>query len=1118
MNTREGYAELQTKILDARRVWKRSIFWAGFAIVLTGIIAVFVGEAIIDWLMPLPNFVRIALLTVGVGVTGYLLYKYLIQPLRAALTLRDIALNVEQNHPDLEDRLVSAIEFGNRESTDPIEAHMLQRLLEDTTQRVKGIDFKATINHSRTRKHVGIAALVAVGCCVLALLFPTELHTSLLRVLVPWEKTEPVLTTKLTVEPGDARILRGKSLPIHVTVTGKSAEKVVLTYEDAQARNTTASETETFQQQINMLQNPDDKRGFAYEIFNIDADIEYYIVANETTSERYTVEVFEMPKVTEISVAYTYPDYTGLKSVVQTGTGDIQAVVGTQAEIKLTTNKAIQTATFSLKMDVKPEADETQKPASTQMVISDGNILTKTVDIIADGTYTVELLGIDGFNNEIPIKYAIKAIPDAVPEVVIKEPGRDIKTTKLGEVEISAEATDDYGIAALKLMYRVGSDELQEFTLEASTPDAIIESGATDTVQRRVADGSYTFYLEEFDLEPGDIISYYAHAVDNNTRTGPGEASSDIYFIEIRPFNEDFQEMEAEQGPPMPNPLLEILTSQKQIIRETAKHISAKPSSVTEKYRSAVKKTADKQDKLKDKTQKLADEFSMAMQGESAVTPEILMNLEDAIDKMREATDSLNAVQPTEAIPSEQAALELLIKVSLELPHILMQMRNSNPQLAEDLELEMEELQSELEDQQNELDMEMQEETQEMLDQARQMLEEQQQLSQQSQQLGRENEPSPSDMQQAGEQQGQLSQQAQQMAQQLGQMQSGAQGSQGQRLDQAGQAMQQAGEQMEQASEGMQQQEPQLSAAKGQKAEERLEEAIEQLEKVASEFTDAALANAAEQVQQMIEAQSGVQEETQDLRNRSQQSEMRPEDFRKASELANEQRELQRDLEALENTLENLPEQLSEENPEAAQNVTDATRRLTEEQTAGDMSTAQRALQWRSFRAAELNQQEAVETLRQVQGDLQQAQANMANTEEEQLEAALQQLQQSQEQMEDIQRELQAMEGQEQTEEQQRRQQQLAEQQQQIQERMQQAQQAMQNGQEGQQPGQQPDNNPDNNPDRLKVRVRTKRHVLVVESPDVKLTNSGLTCLIPWTINLEIVQIRFRTMNSLFGT
>ena len=1057
MNTKEGYAELQARIVDARRVWKRSLFWTGFAIVLTGVIALLAGEAVVDWLMPLPTPVRIALLTVGIGVTGYLLYKYLVQPLRASLTLRDVALNVERNHPNLEDRLVSAIEFGDRESTDPIEAHIFQRLLEDTTQRTKGIDFKATVDHSRTRKHVGIAALVFVGCCVLSLLFPKEIHTSLLRVLVPWEKTDPILTTHLTVEPGNARLLRGKSLPIHVTVTGKSAEKVVLTYDNTRESGTAAAEIKTAEQQINMLRNPNDTRGFAYEIFNIDADMEYYIVANEVTSERYTVEVFDMPRVTEISVAYTYPEYTRLKPVVQTGTGDIQAVVGTRAVLKLVTNKAIQTAQFSLKMATEPvsffqEFTETPESEVTQMVISDGNTLTTTVDVVADGIYTVELLCIDGFNNEIPIEYNIKAIPDAPPEVVIKEPGRDIKTTKLGEVEIIAEATDDYGIAELKLRYRIGADELREVALNSdASPLSAVEVKTTDD---SFLDGSYTFYLEEFDVEPGDVISYYAHATDNNTQTGPGEASSDIYFIEIRPFNEDFHEGEADQAQAQaePNPLLGIITSQKQIIRETWQHTNTQ-AAANEKYQSAVKKTADKQTELKDKTQRFVDELSVAIQTTAQVSPEILMNLEDAIGEMGEAVDRLNAVQPAEAIPPEQNALELLIKVSLELPNVIMQMRNSNPQLAEDLELEMEELQSELENQQNELDMEMQEQTQEMLDQARQMLTEQQQLSQQSQQLGRESQPSPSEMQQNSQQQGQLSQQAEQMAQQLGTLQQNGQGTQGERLNQAGQAMQQAGEEMQEASQSMQQQQPQRSAAKGQKAEERLEDAIEQLERVAAEFTEDALDRTAQQLQALTETQAEVQQQTQELRSRSQQSEMRPEDFRRASELANEQRELQRGLETLERELRNLQTQLNPENPEAAENVADATRRFAEEQTLDDMSTAQRALQWRSFRAAEQNQQEAIDALNQAQADLQQAQANMANTEEEQLEAALQQLQQSREQMEDIQRELQAMEGQAQTEEQQRRQQQLAQQQQQLQERLQQAQQAMQR-QQNQQPGQ----------------------------------------------------------------
>ena len=1053
MNTREGYAELQARILAARRVWKRSLFWTGFAIVLTGVVALIAGEAIVDWLMPLPSPVRIALLTIGVGVTGYLLYTYLVRPLRASLTLRDIALNVERNHPDLEDRLVSAIEFGDREPTDPIEAHMLQRLLEDTTQRTEGIDFKATIDHSRTRKHVGIAALVFVGCCVLSLLFPKEIHTSLLRVFTPWEKTDPILTTHLTVEPGNARILRGKSLPIHVTVTGKSTEKVVLTYHDTRESDAATVETETPEQQINMLRNPSDKRGFAYEIFNIDADMAYHIVANEVASERYTVEVFDMPRVAEISVAYTYPAYTRLKPVVQTGTGDIQAVVGTRAELKIVTNKAIQTASIALSPQLTVSDGFERFPIAVN-----GNTLTTTIDVVADGRYAVELLCIDGFNNEIPIEYNIKAIPDAAPEVVIKEPGRDIKTTKLGEVEIMAEATDDYGIAELKLRYHFGVDESQEVALNSNAPplSAIEEKATDDSFVHRVLDGSYTFYIEEFDLEPGDVISYYAHATDNNTQTGPGEASSDIYFIEIRPFNEDFHEGEAEQvqAQAEPNPLSGIIASQKQIIRDTWKHTNAQ-STTREEYQSAVKQTADKQAELKDKTQKFVDELSVAIQTTAQVSPEILMNLEDAIGNMGEATDHLNAIEPAEAIPPERNALELLIKVNLEIPKVLMQMRNSNPQLAEDFELEMEELQSELENEQNELDMEMQEQTQEMLDQARRMLTEQQQLSQQSQQLGRESQPSPSEMQQNSQQQEQLSQQAQQMAQQLGTMQQRGQGTQGERLNQAGQAMQQAGEQMQEASESMQQQQPQRSAAKGEKAEERIEETIEQLERVAAAFTEDALERTAQQLQELAAAQSEVQQQTQELRSRSQQSEMRPEDFRRASELANQQRELQRNLETLERELRNLQTQLNPENPEAAQNVGDATRRFAEEQTLEDMSTAQRALQWRSFRAADQNQQAALDALNQAQADLQQAQANMANTEEEQLEAALQQLQQAREQMEDIQRELQAMEGQEQTEEQQRRQQQLEQQQQQLQERLQQAQQAMQR-QQNQQPGQQP--------------------------------------------------------------
>ena len=71
------------------------------------------------------------------------------------------------------------------------------------------------------------------------------------------------------------------------------------------------------------------------------------------------------------------------------------------------------------------------------MLISDGRTLTTTLDVLNNGKYTVKLLCVDGFNNQTPIEYTITAIPDESPEIVIKEPGRDTKATKLEEVRPS---------------------------------------------------------------------------------------------------------------------------------------------------------------------------------------------------------------------------------------------------------------------------------------------------------------------------------------------------------------------------------------------------------------------------------------------------------------------------------------------------------------------------------------------------------------------------------------------------------------------------------------------------------------------------------------------------------
>src|SRR6185436_12105762 len=58
----------------------------------------------------------------------------------------------------------------------------------------------------------------------------------------------------------------------------------------------------------------------------------------------------------------------------------------------------------------------------------------------------------------------------------------------------------------------------------------------------------HTFYLEELSVQPGDAVSYYARASDNDAVSGSKQASSDLYFLRIRPFKQNFRQAQSQGG------------------------------------------------------------------------------------------------------------------------------------------------------------------------------------------------------------------------------------------------------------------------------------------------------------------------------------------------------------------------------------------------------------------------------------------------------------------------------------------------------------------------------------------------------------------------------------------
>ena len=84
--------------------------------------------------------------------------------------------------------------------------------------------------------------------------------------------------------------------------------------------------------------------------------------------------------------------------------------------------------------------------------------------------------------------------------------------------------------------------------------------------------GSHLLAAEDLKVKPGDVITYYARARDVGRGKAPTETKSDMFFLEVKPFSEEFvaAQSQAGGGGPSGDPQLDsLIAAQKEIINAT---------------------------------------------------------------------------------------------------------------------------------------------------------------------------------------------------------------------------------------------------------------------------------------------------------------------------------------------------------------------------------------------------------------------------------------------------------------------------------------------------------------------------------------------------------------------
>ncbi|HEY1221671.1 MAG TPA: hypothetical protein VGF03_22205 [Bryobacteraceae bacterium] len=589
---------------------------------VTAIAALFLTVAAVEWANAFAfsnGAVLVARLALFLGLACAIAAALIVPLVR--LNRRHAARAAEKVHPEFEQRLVTLSERAGSPDADPF----LELLAADTLQ-VAERAAPATV--AKTTWIAGFASAAAVAMLLLIWLGmagPGFLGygTALLWAGPPKGEMKPFYS--ILVEPGNRTIRKRADQIIQATLLGFTAPRVrfFAKYSSAPQWEQAEMRTET--------------GGSAYQflIAGVPESLDYYVEAGGVRSPSYHLSAIDLPSIKNLSVTYHYPAWTGMKDYVEDPGGDLRAVQGTIAEVALHLDRPLANGALLL--------DDGGK-----VVLRGGgaNTLIASVPIQKDGMYHIAAIE-NGEDVRLSEDYFIEAQKDNPPQITITRPGHDFKASPIEEVTVEVSASDDFGLRGVDLHYSVNGGPEKTVSL-------------LDAKGAKTAIGSTVIALEDFKVEPGDIVSLYAAA-----RGARQTTNTDMFFIEAQPFERNYTQSQSLGGNGAPGDPGErqnqLSERQKEIITATWNQIKGNGAKASDAENAAF--LASVESKLRDQANSLADRMKARQMEEAGESfKSFVTDMEQAAGAMGPAAGKLRSAKWQDALAPEQKALQFLLR------------------------------------------------------------------------------------------------------------------------------------------------------------------------------------------------------------------------------------------------------------------------------------------------------------------------------------------------------------------------------------------------------------------------------------------------------------------------
>jgi hypothetical protein len=413
---------------------------------------------------------------------------------------RAIARQIEAENPKLHSLLLTAVEQQPYTATGGLN-YLQQRVIQEALEHNRNRPWGTRV-FERTffAQCAHWLALVVFAGVLLGLRFATPAGRG--HFLARGESVR--------VTPGDTSIERGSGLVVLARFEGKLPTEATLVIKPINEN----------ERRIPLAKNLDDPV-FGGSVPEVKDGLTYRVEYDAQQTREFTVTVFEYPKLERADAKLTFPEYTGLPEKTIADTRRVSAVEGTLLDYTFVLNKPVVTAKLLAK-------DKTMVPLAADT--NHANTYRLQFAIEQNRQYELELVDDAGRTNKIPPQFVIEALKNRAPDLKFAFPRGDQRLSALEEVAFQAEVSDDFGLKEYGIAYAMAGQETKFVSL------------GTNSGPNEKRAFNHLLPLEALSAQPDQLLTYFLWADDIGPDGNLRRTSGDMYFGEIKPFEEIFRE------------------------------------------------------------------------------------------------------------------------------------------------------------------------------------------------------------------------------------------------------------------------------------------------------------------------------------------------------------------------------------------------------------------------------------------------------------------------------------------------------------------------------------------------------------------------------------------------